>query len=165
MAYLTKTAYCCILYVRNKESLSEEKLTNLKFDIHAPCTIEAINAAKLVDAKVKKLCFSILGALAVCLFLLLILYLLGVDTSIKGPTVLVGVVAMLNLAVCAESIGVKEVPESDCARLMTACMATPEGQQYRAAVLAQGRKFLKEEAKMIYDWADTEGLRRACKTL
>lgn len=143
-------------------------MPSLKFDIHTPLTSAAIQQARRVYIAKHKM-----------YVLLLALLVLGIVISFAGAFVFGGVfnffghilgllllVSLFVVASLADSLpNVDNVHGSDCAQLLEACMATPEGQKYRAAVLAQGRNFLVIEAKMIYAWTKEFESQTACKKL
>jgi Zn-dependent membrane protease YugP len=58
-----------------------------------------------------------------------------------------------------------DVPDEACSALLAACLATAEGQAYRQAVLAEGRKFVNAEWMTLDYWARGAEQRATCKQL
>lgn len=59
----------------------------------------------------------------------------------------------------------RTVSQADCAGVLAACEATPEGRLYRDAVLAQGRELVQGEYVALYQWAASAPAREACRRL
>lgn len=140
-------------------------MSDLKFNIHTPCTVEAIQAEKLANQSDIKWVYFVLRLLGLGLFWSVVLYFLGVIPSIMAPISVVLLMLVVTVYLCSDVVEVEEVPDAECGRLLEACIATPEGQRYREAVLAQGRKFLAKEAEMIYAWTNQKDTRLNCKKL
>ena len=62
-------------------------------------------------------------------------------------------------------IDLRDLSDGWCKDLYELCMSTPEGQDYRAAVLEQGRKFTNAEHEAMKIWADGRAHREACHAL
>jgi hypothetical protein len=54
---------------------------------------------------------------------------------------------------------------SDCDKMYRACEQSPEGRAYRQAVIAQGRRFVNAELRMMDEWNKEQQLAGACKRL
>jgi hypothetical protein len=57
----------------------------------------------------------------------------------------------------------ENVAVDDCEDLLKACYATPEGQDYRLAVIEQGRQFVNGELQALHAWAESANARAACR--
>lgn len=142
-------------------------MTALKYDIHAPLTIAAIQQAKTAHNVKTKRYFLLLLSLTIVSVISLAgaIVLGGIFISIWVISSVLLFLSLLVIGHLLVPMNFNEASDSDCARLLGACMSTPEGQTYRAAVLAQGRKFLELESEMIYAWANKHESRMACKKL
>jgi hypothetical protein len=65
----------------------------------------------------------------------------------------------------SEQDALSDVPDTRCAALLQACLATEEGRVYRQAVLEQGRNFVIAELAVIELWAQGAETRAQCKQL
>lgn len=69
------------------------------------------------------------------------------------------------VALNGERDDLEPVDDYDCADLLSACRATPEGEAYRQKVLDEHRQFVVAEQTMIEGWARGAGRRAACAAL
>lgn len=75
-----------------------------------------------------------------------------------------GVVLML-IRMVTDFVDYSDLPEDSCGSFLNLCNQTDEGIQYRLAVLAQGRKFVNEELRVMRAWVEGRQNRAACKQL
>lgn len=74
-------------------------------------------------------------------------------------------ILFMGFYTCSSSNYCEDLPADKCGEMLELCEKTPEGRQYRAAVLKLGRKFVEAEVEMMRLWVKQIAQRRSCRQL
>jgi hypothetical protein len=108
--------------------------------------------------------------LGVSLFIGAVTFILGTASAVltKDASFFGGAafgLVLIGTYMCSPTYNYDSLPDDQCGKMLQLCEKTPEGLQYRAAVIEQGRKFVCAEYQMMELWVKRISQRSACRKL